>query len=567
MELSRYLYPIRKWWWLLVISAVLAAASSYYMVSQQEPVYQATATLLIGRAFEDPNPSGSELVLSEQLARTYADISLRRPVRQQTMQALGLNYLPPYVVQPLPNSQLLEIRVTHNDPLLAQTVANELANQLIRQSPTSQGPDEMTRQAFVSSQLDSLQANIEETQQEILAKQADLEEAFSAREIADLQGDIAGLQSKLSTLQDNYGQLLSGTQREATNTLTLIEPAPLPRQPVGPKQLQTVLTTVVVALALAIGTAYLLAYLDDTVKTPDDISRISNLPSLPGIPLIRDQEGSYRIISLEEPLDPAVDAFRALRTVVEFKVKRRSNPLILVTSASPAEGKTMVSANLAVAFAQAGNKVLLVDADIRRPSQHHLFGLPNHNGIVGFLLSQSLNEDPQHLTERMEQYIQKSPQDQLWVLQSGTSNGLDAQVLDLTVLEEVLILVSTQFDYVIVDSAPLLATSDSFSISAAVDGVILLAMSGKTRRKDLKDVISQLEMVEANVLGVAMNKLKGDSTAYYYRYYNYYRSESDNKKPKHDIDEVEKEVQPSPSNGSLSKQAGELRQAQSELNT
>ena len=127
MELSRYISPLLKWWWLLVVSAVLAGVSSYYVVSQQPPIYRTSATLIIGRAFEDPNPTGTELNLSQQLARTYADIASRQPVREQTMATLGLNSLPQYVARPLPNSQLLEIVVTDVSPQRAQAVANEVA--------------------------------------------------------------------------------------------------------------------------------------------------------------------------------------------------------------------------------------------------------------------------------------------------------------------------------------------------------------------------------------------------------------------------------------------------------
>ena len=228
MDLAQYFQPLRKWWWLLVISAAFAAASSYYVVSQQPPVYQATATLLTGSAFGDPNPTDSELYLGERLARTYANLGLRRPIQEKTMAAIGQNWLPDYIVRPVPNSQLLEILVTSTDPLLAQRVANELANQLILQTPRSPGSEDQERQAFIDNQLTVLQERIQETEEEIVKQQQELEEAFSAREISDLQAEIGGLQSKLTSLQENYGLLLSSSDGGAINTLTLIEPAPIP---------------------------------------------------------------------------------------------------------------------------------------------------------------------------------------------------------------------------------------------------------------------------------------------------------------------------------------------------
>ena len=273
MELSRYISPLLKWWWLLAVSTVLAGVSSYYVVSQQPPIYRTSATLLIGRAFDDPNPTDSELYLSQELARTYADIAGRQPVREQTKAALGLDQLPEYVARPIPNSQLLEVVVTDFSPQRAQAVATELANQLILQSPTAPQSDEQDRQAFINDQLNGLQVNIAQTEAEILEKERALESAFSAREIADLEGEIAALQSKLTTLQANYAGLLSSSGQGAINTLSLIEPATLPQQPAGPNMMRSVAVASVIALALAAGTAYLLEYLDDTVRTPEDLRR------------------------------------------------------------------------------------------------------------------------------------------------------------------------------------------------------------------------------------------------------------------------------------------------------
>ncbi len=560
MDLAQYFQPLRKWWWLLVISAVFAAASSYYVVSQQPPVYRATATLLTGSAVGDPNPTDSELYLGERLARTYANLALRRPIQEQTMLALGQNWLPEYFARPIPNSQLLEIYVTSTDPLLAQSVANELANQLILQTPRSPGSEDQERQAFIDNQLTVLQERIQETEEEIVKQQQALEEAFSARDISDLQAEIGGLQSKLTSLQDNYGLLLSNSDAGASNTLTLIEPAPIPQEPIGPGRMQTVLITMMVALTLAAGTAYLLVYLDDTIITADDVSRASDLPHLPSIPFIRATGGSDSLISFDEPLGPAVDAFRALRTVVQFRIKDKPNPVILVTSSMPEDGKSTVAANLAVVFSQSGSKVLLVDADLRRPALNRLFGLSDLNGFAKFLMKYESNGTAPDMEDLLENCIEQSAQDNLWILHSGASNHLDAQMLGMGLLEEVLSVASNRFDYIIVDSAPLLATSDSLSISAKVDGVILLARAGKTRRRELENVTTQLTMVEANVLGVVLNRVKRDHTAYAYNYYGPYAKKSKTEPLKHQPATTAGEIRPAISEGKPSEQVTELPQ-------
>ena len=227
MELKDYLRPLRKWWWLLLLSTLIAAVFSFLAVSRQPPIYQTRVTLMVGRAIDNPNPTGSDFWLTQQLANTYADIAKRDPVRQATMDALGLTWLPEYTVRVVPNTQLIEIAVTDTDPVRAQAVANELANQLIQQSPTSGGPEQQQRQAFIEQQLNELEKGIEETKAQIDSKQEELANMFSARQIADAKNQIQALQDKLNTLQANYASLLANTEKGAINTLTIIEPAAL----------------------------------------------------------------------------------------------------------------------------------------------------------------------------------------------------------------------------------------------------------------------------------------------------------------------------------------------------
>src|SRR5687767_7496876 len=124
IDLGVLLKPIRRWWWLLLAATLLAFVSTYLHLRQQPAMYQAKTTLMIGRAFEDPNPTGSELALGQQLAATYADLAQRQKVREQTMAALGLTSLPAYTAVPLPNRELLEITVLDTDPQRAKAVAD-----------------------------------------------------------------------------------------------------------------------------------------------------------------------------------------------------------------------------------------------------------------------------------------------------------------------------------------------------------------------------------------------------------------------------------------------------------
>lgn len=225
MELKAYFRPLIKWWWLLLAAGLVAAISSGVVMSRQPLVFQSRASLVVGNAVYQANPNAGDLYLNQQLANFYADLVQREPIRNATMQALGMQWLPAYTARTLPQSPVLEIVASDNDPMRAQAVANELANQLIRQSPTND-PESQQRREFVDNQLKIFEAEILQLQQEIVDKQAMLSGLTSARQIADTEADISSLEQKLSDIRSDYASLLTSSDRGAGNSLTLIEQPP-----------------------------------------------------------------------------------------------------------------------------------------------------------------------------------------------------------------------------------------------------------------------------------------------------------------------------------------------------
>jgi capsular polysaccharide biosynthesis protein len=265
-------------WWLLIIAALVAGASTYFTVSRRAESYQAKTTLMIGQSIENPNPTSSDFYLAGQLASVYANIASRKPVRDATMAALQLDFLPMYTARGVPQTQFIEVIVTDTNPLRAQAVANELANQLIVRSPTGELSVDQSRRDFINQQIDGLQSQIISTQNEIVRLQAILGDLNSASEIRNTEDEISTLQEKLSALQGTYTGLLSNSQQGATNTLIVVEPADVPTKPIGTSKKLIVLLAAGIGLLLAAGAAYLLDYLDDTLKTPDEIKRVLGLP-------------------------------------------------------------------------------------------------------------------------------------------------------------------------------------------------------------------------------------------------------------------------------------------------
>jgi len=573
MELGAFLRPLRRWWRLLLASTALAAVSSSCYALVQPPVYEAQTTLIIGQALGSPNPTGGDLALSQQLTVTYSDLLHRRPVREQTMAVLGLTFLPEYSARPLPDRQLLEIVVVDTIPERAKAVADELARQLILQSPTAPQPEEQQRQTFISDQLASLQANIQQTQSEITATRVKLENAFSALEIGELESEISALQTKLNTLQSNYAALLATTSEGAINAIQVIEPATLPLVPNDTDKAETILVVSAIALILAIGTAYLLDSLDDTIRAPEDLARVHRFANLPSIPEFRSGQDGPPILARDSGSSPATESFRALRTGLYATTVNKLGRVLLVTSATPREGKSLVAANLAAVLAEAEKKVLLIDANLRRSVQHRLFGVSGDNGLAELLVALDGRGGSSHQREVINRAMHRIGPT-LALMVAGSANPEAVRLLGSDKMKALLETVSQEVDYVIVDSpsllieaadvivrkrydprwrlryavqiyertrrrkgvaaavvaagryfaeaniwvlkniepyrGPVLAVADTLMLSTMVDGVVLVAGAGSVQRRQLADTFQRLADVKANVIGVVLNQLKAE---------------------------------------------------------
>jgi uncharacterized protein involved in exopolysaccharide biosynthesis len=233
---------------------------------------------MIGTTISNLNPSNDEFILGQKLAAAYTDLANREIVRNATKNALGMNQLPQYMARVLPDTQLIEITVNDTQPERAQIVANELGAQLILLSPINAQAEEQGRQEFIHQQLHSLEVQIQETEAEIEKLQKELANTVSAQQINDKQDQLSSLQSKLSTMRTNYGLLLSNPQKGAINTLTIIESAELPSNPMGSMKGLTILLAATAGFILAAGQAYLLEYKDDTLKSPDAVMRLFSAP-------------------------------------------------------------------------------------------------------------------------------------------------------------------------------------------------------------------------------------------------------------------------------------------------
>ena len=519
MEIRTLVNPLLRWWWLILASTLVAMISSFVATLRQPPIYQSQTTLIIGRAIADPNPSTGEFYLAEQLAAIYADIANREPVRNATMQALGLSSLPSYIARAQPQSQIIQIQVTDVNPVRAQAVANELGRQLILQSPTAANPEDEERRKFVTDQLNRLQSQINQTQTDIETLQEQLGNLTSAREINDVQNQISSLQTVLNTLQSNYNGLLANTEQGAVNTLAVIDVANLPRQPIGPNKPMTILLSGAIGFALAAAAAYLIEFLDNTIKTPDEITSLFGAPIIGRIGEFPEDQASWKLVS-EVPRSPIADSFRVLRTNLDFANAAKPRKIILVSSADLGEGKTTVASNLAAIFSQADRKVVLLDGDLRRPSLHQWLEKTNPTGLSDIFRNRIT----------LWEAITTTSDKNISLITSGPLPPNPTELLASPKMDEILENLREIADVIIIDGPPFLVP-DASVLADKVDGVIVVVRPRYSRRGSVKAMAENLNRIGADVIGVVINRIPKSRGGEFDTYYEGYSQKYTPKPP------------------------------------
>lgn len=528
MELRQYFSFVWKWMWLIVLAVAVASISSYVASKAATPLYRTKATLMVGRVTQNPDPSNIQLYTSQQLAATYIQLATREPVLKAAIASLGLDMdwraLAGQVsANTVPQTQLLEIMVVDSDPYRAKALVDAIAQELINLSPGSMTREDKEQAQFVQAQLTDLKTKIQNAEDELTRLRAERDVANSARQIQDLTNQITLLEAKISDWQRTYSQLLTAMQGGDVNALTVIEEAPIPTTPFSPNTRNNVLIAAAIGLLLAVAGAVLIEYLDDTIKIPDDIERLTQIPVLTTVARIEGEDYPDKLVAFREPLSPIVEAYRVLRTNLQFSSVDKPLNAIMLSSPGPGEGKSITLANLAVVLAQSGKRVVIVDTDLRRPVQHRIFGLPNRRGFSDFIVSGEVE---------IEDWLQTTEVENLRLLSSGPLPPNPAELLSSTRMRQMVERLKSLADVVLFDSPPTLVVSDGLILSTMLDGILVVTDSGGTRRNDLKRMLQELDRVKANVLGVVLNRMSHRSSGYYpyYRSYYYYYSYSEDGK-------------------------------------
>lgn len=378
--------------------------------------------------------------------------------------------------------------------------------------------------------VESLSAQLEmlSRQEQALQKQYDgqnllaLEMARQSLTYSRLDNEVNRQRRLFEVLVERMREVdLSGDY--AKTNVEVVEVAEVPKVPIRPRKARIVLLCIVVGGLLGVGLACFFEHLDDTVNTPEDMEDRVGIPVLGFVPAMESQDGeagafAYRgMVCAVDPACSATEAYRNIRTSLFFSAPAEENKTLVVASGAPGAGKTTTASNLALVMAQSGKRVLLVDADLRRPMVHRVFGLESTTGMTNVLVGEA----------SLEEAVQKAHNDgavieNLDILAAGPRPPNPAELLDSEAMRTLLQEARDRYERVLVDTPPVLFVTDASILGAMSDGVIMVVKSATNSRALARRAREQLEGVNARILGGVLNDVHVSRLGYYYSDYYHY---------------------------------------------
>lgn len=337
-------------------------------------------------------------------------------------------------------------------------------------------------------------------------------------ELLELRDKSVGyntLQREVETNRNLYEGLLQRMKEVSVaggigkNNISILDVATVPYTTYAPRIKVNVFLGSLVGLVLGISVALLLSFTDDTLRSSDDVERLLNLPVLGLIPALNSKGiGTSPLVTVRQSNSLLAEAFRSLRTNLLLATVGGAPKILTVTSAMPMETKSSTCLQLAATFAQAGKTVLLIDADLRRPSIHRYLGLDNLTGLSDCLLGLSNAED----------VIQKTSMEGVWVLTAGPISSNPVELLSSEQLMDILRITSAKFDMVMLDSPPIMGLADALILANRAQATLLVTAFAQTRKRLLTDAYKRLRQAQANVIGVVFSKVENDFSRHYQEY-------------------------------------------------
>ncbi|MEN8210677.1 MAG: polysaccharide biosynthesis tyrosine autokinase [Thermodesulfobacteriota bacterium] len=343
---------------------------------------------------------------------------------------------------------------------------------------------------------------------------------FEAARLGEKSIQLGILQRKVETNRYLYDALVKKmkergiTEKSQAVNVWIIEQASFPERPSSPRKKRNILLGIILGLFGGIGLAFFFEYLDNTVKSPENVEEKFDIPVIGTIDILKSSKETIVENVLGQTGSTISESFKGIRTSILLSSADTPPKILLITSVAPGEGKSSISACLAAAIAETGKKVLLIDSDMRRPVQHKNFNLENTAGISSFLAG---------ISEKNENRKQTSTEN-LDIITAGPLPPNPSELLSSMRLQDMLKDYSNEYDMIIIDSPPLASVTDPLILSSHVDGIILVTWAGKTTYEMLGKGLKQLKEINAPVTGLVLNRFNAKKSGYYYNYGDYYYS-------------------------------------------
>lgn len=464
-------------------------------------------------------PRGVDM-LKQEMATKTADLMKY----QSSLQQLELEYQQKLAEKASQEGQLAATPNTINvnkrlaeDPALYGVVYDEKVKPTMLVSSSEPNPDHQKLSQDLSAkiielsgekaQLDGMVKVVADLQNYIKNLQKELTEKQTQLEL--LQSDVERFKTTFSLLQEKITQTqIAKSINLGETSLIITSPALIPEDPIKPKKALNLAVAAVLGLLISVLLAILLEKLDNTFKRFEDVENILGLPVLGNIPLQEHIE--RKLITFSDPKSPLAEAFRTFRTNLHFSALDKPYKTLLFTSTGPEEGKSTLLSNTAVAMAQTGSKVLIVDCDLRKPVQHKIFNLANIQGLTNILVDEI---EPSSV-------IQPTGVLTIDLLSCGPIPPNPAELLASGRMEKFLQQISGKYDTILFDTPPLIAVTDATLLSAKVSGTFLVIRASRTTFELAKEAKEQLEKANAKIIGAVLNGIeyKGEDYEYYYYY-------------------------------------------------
>ncbi len=482
----------RKWWVIAVTVLCLVASLAYSLI--QPKAYSASTQLLLQPENAWVTASASEQPITSTDVLTELQLVTSAPVRSAVARHLGS--VPNVSAAEVGSTNIISVTATAAKPARAAVIANAYATAFITYQRSVTISNLTAAETQLSREIASTAAQIKSFHSNLASAQG-----------TALLGQEAALKEQLAQIQVNGAVAIGGIQ--------VVTPATAPSVPSSPKPLLDALLGFILGLLLGIALAFVVANLDDKVYLKEEVERLTPgsrvLALVPMVSSWKNRDQAF-VVTATKPNSVAGEAYRSLRTSLQFATLDSHAQVVLVTSPGEAEGKSCTVANLGVVLATAGERVVIVSCDLRRPRLGQFFGLEERVGLTTVLLDRCSLEDA----------LQPVPGiDGLSILATGERPSDPTGVLGSHQLAEVLDQLRKRFDLVFLDSPPLLPVTDAVILSQAADATLLVVAAGQTRGKNLRRAAEALSLVHVTPIGVVLNEVT-KSTGYGYGYGKHY---------------------------------------------